>query len=243
MIPLNFYEKLTRLCTINKTSPSAVAKAVGLSNSSATYWKKGAIPKGDTVQKLAEYFHVPTDYFLSDEWSIPKDELEVQLKQLAQKHNFPLSDLRDMAVKKIFDRQQRMLMKSEEDFKSDEIAQIYDGILAFIESMYGQVQEKNILSLTNWMRPYYLVGPPEEQFILFTEDVSAIFEAVKAMIPPLVDRMRINRPECEVAEENLREMNTRPTPPNVSPVTPEEIAAMPDAVPVNGGAIIGDPDA
>ena len=61
-----FYDKFTRLCRANDVLPSTVAESIGLSKSSATYWKKGAMPKYETIKKLADYFGVRTTFFLDD---------------------------------------------------------------------------------------------------------------------------------------------------------------------------------
>lgn len=45
-------------------SPAAVAREIGLSNSSTTTWKHGALPKGETLEILADYFGTTTDYLL-----------------------------------------------------------------------------------------------------------------------------------------------------------------------------------
>ena len=66
MIFLAFYNKLIELCEKNHVKPSVVAEAVGLTKSSATYWKRGAEPKGDTLRKIAEYFGVSVDYLLGE---------------------------------------------------------------------------------------------------------------------------------------------------------------------------------
>lgn len=60
-----FYENLLKLCESIKKSPNAIAKELGFSNSAVTYWKRGSIPKSDTVQKLADYFGVSTDELLN----------------------------------------------------------------------------------------------------------------------------------------------------------------------------------
>lgn len=60
-----FWNVYSDLCSRNRTSPSAVAIAVGLSNSIATKWKNGAYPSGDILLKIAEYFNVSTDYLLT----------------------------------------------------------------------------------------------------------------------------------------------------------------------------------
>lgn len=62
-----FYDRFVGLCKERGVSPSAVMVSIGLNKSNATFWKKGSIPKGDTLQKLADYFDVSTDYLLGKE--------------------------------------------------------------------------------------------------------------------------------------------------------------------------------
>ena len=57
-----FYSQFIKLCKKRGISPSAVTREIGLNNSSATAWKRGSIPKGETLQKLANYFGVSVDY-------------------------------------------------------------------------------------------------------------------------------------------------------------------------------------
>ena len=131
MIPLNFYEKLTRLCTINKTSPSAVAKAVGLSNSSATYWKKGAIPKGSTLIKLATYFNVPIEYFLSDD----------EKQQLAQTVEMVLTAYPDRSEKDLYDWAKNELLTDKE---IEERERAHDRTKAYMLKAFGAVPDEDL---------------------------------------------------------------------------------------------------
>lgn len=50
---MSFYDNLKRLCKEKGTSPSAIAKQIGLGNSAATYWKRGSLPKYETVLSIA----------------------------------------------------------------------------------------------------------------------------------------------------------------------------------------------
>lgn len=59
-----FYDRFLELCEREGVLPSSVARDIGLSNSSATYWKRGSTPKSDTFQKLADYFGVSVDYLI-----------------------------------------------------------------------------------------------------------------------------------------------------------------------------------
>lgn len=59
-----FWERYCYLCKINKATPNGIAKSIGASNSSCTSWKSGAIPKGDTLLKISNYFNCSIDYLL-----------------------------------------------------------------------------------------------------------------------------------------------------------------------------------
>ena len=62
-----FYNIFLRLCANKNVKPNNVTKALGLSNATATDWKKGSIPRDVTLQKLADYFGVSVDYLLGKE--------------------------------------------------------------------------------------------------------------------------------------------------------------------------------
>lgn len=60
-----FHERLEALCkTIGITITDFSVNKLGVSNSTATSWKKGAVPRSDIVIKAANYFGVSTDYLL-----------------------------------------------------------------------------------------------------------------------------------------------------------------------------------
>lgn len=59
-----FFEKYTKLCKERGMSANGVAKEIGLPSSSVTYWKRGSLPQQRTLERVAEYFGVTTDYLL-----------------------------------------------------------------------------------------------------------------------------------------------------------------------------------
>jgi transcriptional regulator with XRE-family HTH domain len=61
-----FYENFKRLCSERGTTPTAVAKAMGISTSMTANWKKGGVPRADTLQKVADHFGVSTSYLLGN---------------------------------------------------------------------------------------------------------------------------------------------------------------------------------
>lgn len=66
---MEFYEKFEIACRSRNTTPSAVAKKIGLSNSTAAYWKKsGSVPKHETIEQLANELKIdPIDLMNDDE--------------------------------------------------------------------------------------------------------------------------------------------------------------------------------
>ena len=62
-----FYETVNNLCKARKTTITKMSEDIGLSNAAATSWKKGAVPKASTLQKISAYFGVSTDYLLGKE--------------------------------------------------------------------------------------------------------------------------------------------------------------------------------
>ena len=61
-----FYERFVELCDENKISQSAAVQKIGLNRAAINKWKKGSIPQGATVSKLAELFGVTADYLLGN---------------------------------------------------------------------------------------------------------------------------------------------------------------------------------
>ena len=63
-----FYDRFKQLCDRKGVSCNKAALEIGLSNATPTKWKKtGAKPVGETLDKIAEYFGVSTDYLLGKE--------------------------------------------------------------------------------------------------------------------------------------------------------------------------------
>lgn len=56
-----FFEAYQRLCASVGKSDNAVAAEIGLSNSTVTSWRNGAIPRRPTIKKIADHFGVDAD--------------------------------------------------------------------------------------------------------------------------------------------------------------------------------------
>ena len=59
-----FYENYVKLCNSIALSPNAVAKILGFSSGTVTWWKKGRAPRDTAIQKIADYFGVSVNYLL-----------------------------------------------------------------------------------------------------------------------------------------------------------------------------------
>ena len=63
-----FYDRFKQLCEQKGVSCNKAALEIGLSNATPTKWKKtGATPIGETLDRIAAYFGVTTDYLLGKE--------------------------------------------------------------------------------------------------------------------------------------------------------------------------------
>ncbi|GEM_PF-3076651 len=61
-----FYDKFKKLCDENGVTCNKVALEIGLSNATPTTWKKrGLTPRYETLQKIAEYFHISVEYLIN----------------------------------------------------------------------------------------------------------------------------------------------------------------------------------
>lgn len=78
-----FWDNFYNLCLENNITPSALTKELGLSNATATKWKKGTIPNGEVLIKLADYFNCSVDYLLGrTNFSNTENSLSPELEKL-----------------------------------------------------------------------------------------------------------------------------------------------------------------
>lgn len=60
-----FYDTFVQLCNERGMSPTAVCVQAGLSNATATYWKKSQkTPKIESIEKVAEILNVPAEMLI-----------------------------------------------------------------------------------------------------------------------------------------------------------------------------------
>ena len=65
---MTFYEKFCALCAERGLKPHArdTAEKIGITNGAVSFWKKGGMPKAETLEKIARFFGVSADYLLSE---------------------------------------------------------------------------------------------------------------------------------------------------------------------------------
>ena len=58
-----FWQRFYDICLKHGTKPNPVAKEIGISSGILTKWKNsGALPNGETLIKLADYYNTSIDY-------------------------------------------------------------------------------------------------------------------------------------------------------------------------------------
>ncbi len=77
-----FYERLQALCKEKNTSISAMLKELGLSTGSTGNWKRGQLPKGDVLGKIAEYLDTSVDFLIFGEYRTNLNEDQLRLLEL-----------------------------------------------------------------------------------------------------------------------------------------------------------------
>lgn len=61
---MKFWKRFYNLCEIANKKPNTVCTELGFSSATATHWKNGAMPKGDALLLLSDYFDCSVDYLL-----------------------------------------------------------------------------------------------------------------------------------------------------------------------------------
>ena len=59
-----FWQRLNELCKEKNVKVTPLVIQLGISPGAISRWKKGSTPKGEILNKFADYFNVSTDYLL-----------------------------------------------------------------------------------------------------------------------------------------------------------------------------------
>lgn len=66
-----FIDIYRQLCDEKGLSVYKATTAIGLNRSAVAKWKNGAVPNGETLQKMSEFFGVSIGYLLGEEEKAP----------------------------------------------------------------------------------------------------------------------------------------------------------------------------
>lgn len=88
-----FWTRFYELCVRRGTKPNPVASAIGLSSAAMTKYKHGAVPSGEILVKMADYFGVSVDYLLErDAPSATASHWESVLSQMSDEELDEIQD-------------------------------------------------------------------------------------------------------------------------------------------------------
>jgi len=144
-------EKIKKLVETNDRSLSWLAKQVGMSRPGFnTMLETGSI-RVDILQKIAEVFKVPIDYFFSDKI----EELEKDLKfERFNRKSAPLADL--ALYEPLFDQIKEILKyeKSNSPFSREQIISLLEVIISISDGWRKSAYERLNSELTDEERTY-----------------------------------------------------------------------------------------
>ena len=90
--------------------------------------------------------------------------------------------------------------KTEEYRTTAKTVNAYNGIIAIVKEIYGDVVEKSI-DEEYGESFYYLVGAENQKFVLYEDDINQLLEYVKTSIPFVIDGLKDTRPEQVIIDE------------------------------------------
>jgi transcriptional regulator with XRE-family HTH domain len=80
-----FYDVFAELCEKRGIKPSKAAEECGINKSNVSNWKNnGYVPRGDALNKIADYFCVSTDYLLGNEQKEKPAQAQAENPELDQ---------------------------------------------------------------------------------------------------------------------------------------------------------------
>lgn len=123
-----FWNNYVRLCSEKKKSPNGVANELELSSGSITAWKKGAVPRSTTLQKIADYFGVSVSYLLGEDEAELREKAETNRETILRITESAEESLMHLFMLKLFDLpdDQRDTLRNLFQLPSDEFRRAMD---------------------------------------------------------------------------------------------------------------------
>lgn len=104
-----FYENYVMYCKKIGKSKTDVAKQIGKTSKSVTGWKNGAVPRNDTLKKLADYFGITVEELMGTKKEPAGDgELDEQMKSIVSLLSAATKEERD-AVETLLESKKKSL--------------------------------------------------------------------------------------------------------------------------------------
>ncbi|MDE6665585.1 MAG: helix-turn-helix domain-containing protein [Ruminococcus sp.] len=79
---MTFYERLRNICKERGTTVTNMLSKLGIATGSTGNWKRGSLPNGDILMKIADYLNTSIDYILFGEFRSDLNSDEKQLVEL-----------------------------------------------------------------------------------------------------------------------------------------------------------------
>lgn len=98
-----FWDNYEKLCKEKNISPTAAGVAIGVTNAAVSKWKKGSIPNGATLQKIADYFSVSVAYLLGEDEEPLREKAESNREAILRLTESAEENLMHLFLMKMFD--------------------------------------------------------------------------------------------------------------------------------------------
>lgn len=98
-----FWDNYKKLCAKNDISPSAAGAAIGVTYAAVSKWKKGAVPNGATLQKIADYFNVSVAYLMGEDEDDLREKAETNRETILRITESAEENLMHLFMLKLFD--------------------------------------------------------------------------------------------------------------------------------------------
>lgn len=119
-----FWDNYEKLCKEKGISPTAAGVAIGVTNAAVSKWKKGSIPNGMTLQKIADHFGVSVASLMGEDGAAMREEAEQNADKILRLTESAEENLMHMLLLKLPDitEDQRDTLRSlftlpQEEFK------------------------------------------------------------------------------------------------------------------------------
>ena len=107
-VSMSFWERFYNLCIEKNEKPNPLGAKLGISSGSITRWKNGGIPNSKTLESIADYFNVTTDYLLC------KTNIKKEQTAELQSDNEEINKLIEIGTKLSPEHLQALLVLAEE---------------------------------------------------------------------------------------------------------------------------------